>query len=69
MDIPINAAIRCTNGPGGHSTYIVVNLTTEMKSASLSPRSRLIAENVIYLKLDKRQIEALPVVQVQRKRR
>ncbi len=25
MDIPINAAVQCTDGPGGHITHIVLN--------------------------------------------
>jgi sporulation protein YlmC with PRC-barrel domain len=29
MDIPINAAVQCTDGPGGRSTYVVVNPITE----------------------------------------
>jgi sporulation protein YlmC with PRC-barrel domain len=29
MEIPINAAVQCTDGPGGRSTYVVVNPITE----------------------------------------
>ena len=29
MDIPIQAAVECGDGPGGRSTYVVVNPITE----------------------------------------
>src|SRR5689334_20251911 len=25
MDMPINAAVQCTDGPGGHMTHIILN--------------------------------------------
>jgi hypothetical protein len=29
MDIPVKAVVQCTDGPGGRSTYVVVNPITE----------------------------------------
>jgi hypothetical protein len=52
MDIRLNVDVQCADGQCGRSTYVVVNP---------------IEEDIVYLKLDKSHIEALPAVPVRQR--
>lgn len=47
-DIPLNADVECADGPGGKSTYVIVNPTTQqvthfvVKEGGLHPTERLV---------------------------
>jgi hypothetical protein len=52
MDIPIGVGVHCTDGPGGHSSAVVLNPVTKEVTR--------IEADVIYLKMDKAAVEHLP---------
>ena len=49
IDIPLNADVECSDGPGGKSTYVIVNPTTQqmthfvVKEKGLHPTERLVS--------------------------
>jgi hypothetical protein len=58
MDIPINAKVSCTDGPGGHSTHVILMPTTE-KITHLVVRSGLFPETEFMVSID-HVIESTP---------
>ena len=58
-DIPINAQVNCSDGPCGHSTYLIAN--------PVQRRITSVGQDTVWLKIDRKAVGALPAVPLKRR--